>query len=84
MESDRATDRYHWPLGRAPRRDGGADSLSVVSPTGDPSYIAARPESLRVSRQGDTPGLILPAALADVDFRLHPAAGELLRVLRRR
>jgi len=56
---------------------GGADSLSVVSPTGDPSYIAARPESLRVSRQGDTPGLILPAALADVDFRLHPAAGEL-------
>jgi uncharacterized protein (DUF1501 family) len=56
---------------------GGADSLNLVSPTADANYLAARPESLRVSRQGDRPGLALTDALADVDFRLHPAAAEL-------
>lgn len=56
---------------------GGADGLNLVSPTADADYIAARPEGLRVTRDGDAPGLMLDAALADVDFRLHPAASEL-------
>ncbi len=53
---------------------GGADSLALAAPTADLSYIAARPPSLRTLRDGDTPGLPLGDALADVDFRLHPAA----------
>lgn len=56
---------------------GGADSLSLIAPVSDPGYIAARPEALRVLRGGDRPGLLLPAALADTEFRLHPAAAEL-------
>ncbi len=56
---------------------GGADALSLVAPTADAEYLAARPEALRVLRGGDRPGLALPPALADLDFRLHPAAAEL-------
>jgi uncharacterized protein (DUF1501 family) len=56
---------------------GGADSLSLIAPAADPDYIAARPEFLRVLRQGDGAGLALPPALADADFRLHPAAADL-------
>ncbi len=56
---------------------GGADSLSLIAPTADPDYLAARPEALRVQRNGDRPGLALPPALADADFRLHPAAAGL-------
>jgi uncharacterized protein (DUF1501 family) len=56
---------------------GGADSLSLVAPAADPDYLAARPESLRTRRAGDRPGLALGPALADGDFRLHPAASDL-------
>ena len=56
---------------------GGADSLSLIAPTADADYIAARPEDMRVLRDGDRPGLVLPPALADLDFRLHPAASDL-------
>jgi uncharacterized protein (DUF1501 family) len=56
---------------------GGADSLNLVSPTADGNYLAARPEGLRVLREGERPGLKLTDGLADVDFRLHPAAAEL-------
>jgi uncharacterized protein (DUF1501 family) len=56
---------------------GGADSLNLVSPTADQNYLAARPEGLRVLREGERPGLKLTDALADVDFRLHPAASDL-------
>lgn len=56
---------------------GGADSLSLVAPTADADYIAARPEFLRVARKGDAAGHVLTDALADVDFRLHPAAAEM-------
>lgn len=56
---------------------GGADSLSLVAPTADKDYIQARPEFLRVLRKGEAPGHKLTDALADVDFRLHPAASEL-------
>jgi len=59
---------------------GGADSLSLVSPTGDVGYIAARPGYLRVARSGDSQGHVLSPALADVDFRLHPAAAELAQL----
>lgn len=56
---------------------GGADSLSLVAPSADADYLAARPEFLRVGRKGEGKGHKLTEALADVDFRLHPAAGEL-------
>jgi uncharacterized protein (DUF1501 family) len=59
---------------------GGADGLMLVSPTADPDYIAARPEPLRVARAGDAAGHRLTDALADVDFRLHPAAGDLAQL----
>lgn len=53
---------------------GGADGLSLISPTGDTDYIAARPEPLRVTRKGDGEGHILSDQAADVDFRFHPQA----------
>jgi uncharacterized protein (DUF1501 family) len=56
---------------------GGADALSLVGPTADPAYIAARPPALRVQRDGDMAGLALGDALADADFRLHSVAADL-------
>lgn len=53
---------------------GGADGLALVSPTSDPDFIAARPEDLRVLRQGDSAGRAIAQDIADVDFRFHPAA----------
>lgn len=53
---------------------GGADGLALVGPTSDPDYIAARPESLRVLRKGDSAGRPIRQDVADVDFRFHPAA----------
>lgn len=53
---------------------GGADGLALVSPTSDPDFIAARPETLRVLRQGDSVGRMIRQDVADVDFRFHPAA----------
>ena len=53
---------------------GGADALSLVSPTSDADFIAARPEPLRVLRQGDGAGRMLANPVADVDFRFHPEA----------
>jgi uncharacterized protein (DUF1501 family) len=51
---------------------GGSDGLSLVSPTSDTHYIAARAQSLRVARKGDEAGFTLKEPIADVDFRLHP------------
>jgi uncharacterized protein (DUF1501 family) len=51
-----------------------------VAPTADADYIAARPDHLRVARNGDAAGFSLTEALADVDFRLHPAAAELAQL----
>jgi uncharacterized protein (DUF1501 family) len=56
---------------------GGADALALAGPSADPAYIAARPPALRVQRDGDMAGLPLGDALADSDFRLHPAAAPL-------
>ena len=56
---------------------GGADGLALVSPSSDPDFIAARPEALRVLRQGDAAGRVIRQEIADVDFRFHPAAAEL-------
>jgi uncharacterized protein (DUF1501 family) len=56
---------------------GGADGLSLISPSGDKDYIAARPSELRVARKGETAGHVLKNAFADVDFRFHNRAKEL-------
>jgi uncharacterized protein (DUF1501 family) len=51
---------------------GGADGLTLVSPTSDKNYLAARSRSLRVERKGDAAGYALAEPIADIDFRLHP------------
>jgi uncharacterized protein (DUF1501 family) len=56
---------------------GGADGLALVSPTSDPDFIAARPEGLRVLRDGDAAGRVIRQGIADVDFRFNPHAGPL-------
>ena len=56
---------------------GGADGLALVSPSSDPDFIAARPEDLRVLREGDAAGRVIRQSLADVDFRFHHRAGPL-------
>ena len=53
---------------------GGCDGLSLVSPTGDANYVAARPGAIRVERAGDGAGYRLDNPAADVDFRFHPQA----------
>jgi uncharacterized protein (DUF1501 family) len=54
---------------------GGADGLALVSPSSDPDFIAARPEMLRVLRQGDSAGRSIAQGIAEVDFRFHSRAG---------
>jgi uncharacterized protein (DUF1501 family) len=56
---------------------GGADGLTLVAPSGDKNYIAARAANLRVGRDGYEAGYKLGSALADVDFRFHHQAREL-------
>jgi uncharacterized protein (DUF1501 family) len=56
---------------------GGCDGLSMISPSGDSDYVAARPGDLRVMRDGDTAGTVLRNANADVDFRFHHDAKDL-------
>lgn len=56
---------------------GGADGLGLISPASDPDFIAARPELLRVLRQGDSAGRSIRQDIADVDFRFHQAAAPL-------
>jgi uncharacterized protein (DUF1501 family) len=53
---------------------GGMDGLNMVGPSGDADYIAARPEELRVLREGDERGFALKDQAADVDFRFHHQA----------
>lgn len=53
---------------------GGLDGLSLIAPSGDADYVAARPGEIRVSRKGDEAGRVLDNAAADVDFRFHPQA----------
>src|SRR5262245_25715804 len=53
---------------------GGCDGLSLVSPTGDSNYVAARPGGIRIERNGDNAGILLDNPAADVDFRFHPQA----------
>ena len=54
---------------------GGADGLSLVSPVSDDNYIAARPQMLRVLRDGDAPGRLIRQDNAEVEFRFHPGLG---------
>lgn len=59
---------------------GGADGLSLISPTADQNYLAARPKQLRVLRTGDDIGYRLKNANADVDFRFHPRGKALFEL----
>lgn len=56
---------------------GGADGLGLVCPASDENLIAARPEDLRVLRQGDGAGRAIAQDVADVDFRFHANLGPL-------
>jgi uncharacterized protein (DUF1501 family) len=53
---------------------GGADGLSLISPSGDSNYVAARPSDIRVARKGENAGLVMKNANADADFRFHHRA----------
>lgn len=53
---------------------GGLDGLSLIAPSGDADYIAARPGEIRVARKGDSAGIVLRNQAADADFRFHPQA----------
>jgi uncharacterized protein (DUF1501 family) len=59
---------------------GGADGLSIVSPTADKDYISARPPAIRVARDGEQSGYRLKNALADVDFRFNTHGKELFEL----
>ncbi len=59
---------------------GGVDGLSLVAPSGDKDYVAARPSGLRVERTGDDAGFAMNNGAADVDFRFHPQAKELFEL----
>jgi uncharacterized protein (DUF1501 family) len=61
---------------------GGCDGLALVSPASDPDFITARPEDLRVLRNGDAAGHAIGGANADVDFRFHAQAGPLAELYR--
>jgi uncharacterized protein (DUF1501 family) len=56
---------------------GGADGLSIVSPSDDKNYIAARPSSIRVHSKGDQKGFKLKEANADAGFHWHQQGKEL-------
>lgn len=56
---------------------GGCDGLSLLAPAGDPNYVAARNDDLRLGDGGFDPGLPLANPLAGLDFRLHPQAAPL-------
>jgi uncharacterized protein (DUF1501 family) len=56
---------------------GGADGLSLVAPTEDPHYQAARPGRLRVKHPGKRSRLLLDDPLADLGFSFHPEAAPL-------
>jgi uncharacterized protein (DUF1501 family) len=53
---------------------GGMDGLHFVAPVDDKNYIAARPNSLRLSNTGNEAGLMLQNAFSGFDFRMHPKA----------
>jgi uncharacterized protein (DUF1501 family) len=54
---------------------GGADGLSLVSPVTDADYIAARPDALRVLRDGDAAGRLIRQDVFDGEFRFHRGLG---------
>lgn len=56
---------------------GGADGLSIVAPSRDPDYRAARPGPLRVEAPPKRSRLYLAEPLADVGFCFHPRAAAL-------
>lgn len=60
---------------------GGCDGLNLLSPTGDPAFVAARNSDLRVMADGADAGRPLTHAQAGApEFRLHPAAGALAEI----
>jgi len=55
---------------------GGCDGLNFISPSNDADFIAARTSDLRVLADGKDAGYALAnSAEANIDFRLHNAAG---------
>ncbi|MFN7560649.1 MAG: DUF1501 domain-containing protein [Prosthecobacter sp.] len=56
---------------------GGCDGLNLLGPANDKDYIAARPESLRVTDAGKFEGLSLKNGYNGIDMRLHKEAAPL-------
>jgi uncharacterized protein (DUF1501 family) len=63
---------------------GGCDGLTLVAPSGDRHYAAARPPALRVARDGERGGIRLRETNADADFRFHFQATGLYELFQAR
>ena len=60
---------------------GGCDGLNLLSPSGDPQFVAARNSDLRVADEGAEAGYAVPHADRQAPpFRLHRAAGALAEI----
>ena len=56
---------------------GGQDGLLLLGPTDDSNYVAARPDTLRVTNSGTGAGIPLANAPTSQDWRLNPVAAPL-------
>ena len=61
---------------------GGMDGLHLLSPADDRNFADARPPTLRSVAEGAAAGHRLDLPGAEVDFRLHAAAGPLAEIWR--
>ena len=53
---------------------GAMDGLNLLAPVDDANYIAARPDTLRLSASGPVTGLQINGGPSSQDWRLHPSA----------
>jgi len=61
---------------------GGADGLSLVAPSADSDYIAARSSELRVLDEGDSNGILSNSLDSRAGFRFNPNATSLSELYR--
>jgi uncharacterized protein (DUF1501 family) len=56
---------------------GGMDSLNLLAPVDDKSYVTSRPPALRVGATGEGRGLSIGGIAGGTELLLHPAAKQL-------
>jgi uncharacterized protein (DUF1501 family) len=63
---------------------GGMDSLNLLAPVDDTSYVSARPKELRVAATGTDKGLALGGMAGGTELLLNPAAKALQTLWKRK